>query len=208
MEQEKAEMQESRSASEHAGKSFVSDRSKEETAIVLDFLPNGYHYDERPMYIKTPIAQAVGKGHFILLELVPKKGVHLQPFEEVYIGDGKRDKIHHIVGKMPIGKLTATAKSELEFIIKDIVKKNEKKFIEFFNKAQPLSTRMHQLELLPGLGKKHMWEILEVRQEKPFESFSDLKDRVNLMPDPEKAVIKRILQELEGAEKHKLFVDT
>ena len=208
MEQEKAEMQESRSASEYAGKSFVSDRSKEETAIVLDFLPNGYHYDERPMYIKTPIAQAVGKGHFILLELVPKKGVHLQPFEEVYIGDGKRDKIHHIVGKMPIGKLTATAKSELEFIIKDIVKKNEKKFIEFFNKAQPLSTRMHQLELLPGLGKKHMWEILEVRQEKPFESFSDLKDRVNLMPDPEKAVIKRILQELEGAEKHKLFVDT
>src|SRR3989338_5390777 len=127
-----------------------SERTKEETAIVLDFLPNGYPYDERPMYIKTPIAQAVGKGHFILLELVPKKGIHLQPLEEVYIGEGKRDKIHHIVGKIPVSKLTATAKSGLEFVVKEIVKKNEKKFVDFFNKAQPLSTRMHQLELLPG----------------------------------------------------------
>ena len=98
-----------------------TDRAKEETAVVLDFLPNGYSYDDRPMYMKTPIAQAIGKEHFVLLELVPKKGVHLQPFEEVYIGDGKRDKIHHIVGKMPISKLTATAKSEMEFVIKDIV---------------------------------------------------------------------------------------
>ena len=181
--------------------------SKEETAIVLDFLPNGYPYDERPMYMKTPIAQAIGKGHFVLLELVPKKGIHLQPFEEVYIGDGKRDKIHHIVGKMALAKLTATAKSELEFVIKDIIQKNEARFVEFFNKARPLSTRMHQLELLPGLGKKHMWQILEARDGNEFESFSDLKNKVKLMPDPEKTIVKRILQELEGAEKHKIFVD-
>lgn len=182
--------------------------SKEETAIVLDFLPNGYPYDERPMYMKTPIAQAVGKEHFVLLEMVPKKGIHLQSFEEVYIGDGKRDKIHHILGKIPLSKLTATAKSELEFVIKDVIKKNEKKFIDFFNTARPLSTRMHQLELLPGLGKKHMWQIIEARDEKPFESFSDLKNRVKLMPDPEKTVLKRILQELEGTEKHKIFVES
>ena len=184
-----------------------SQKLKEETALVLDFLPNGYSYDERPMYIKTPIAQAIGKEHFVLLELVPKKGVHVLPFEEVYIGDGKRDRIHHIVGKMPPSKLTPTAKSELEFVVRDIVKKNEKKFIEFFNKARPLSTRMHQLELLPGLGKKHMWQIIETREEKPFESFADLKNRVKLIPDPEKIIVKRILQELEGTEKHKVFVD-
>lgn len=184
----------------------MPERPKEETAIVLDFLPNGYPYDERPLYMKTPIVQAIGMARFVLLELVPKKGIHLQPFEGVYIGEGKRDKIHHIVGKIPVDKLTATAKSELEFVIKDIIQKNEKKFVDFFNKAQPLSTRMHQLELLPGLGKKHMWEIIEVRDEKPFESFSDLKERVKLMPDPEKTVVKRILQELEGNEKHRIFV--
>ena|SRR3989338_31249 len=184
-----------------------NEKIREDTAIVLDFLPNGYSYDDRPMYMKTPIAQAMGKGHFVLLELVPKKGIHLQPFEEVYIGDGKRDKIHHIIGKLGMAKLTATAKSQLEFVIQDIIRKNEKKFVEFFNHAQPLSTRMHQLELLPGLGKKHMWQIIESRQDKPFESFADLKNRVKLMPDPEKAVIRRILQELESTEKHKLFVE-
>ena len=182
-------------------------RTKEESAIVLDFLPNGYALDGRPMYMKTPIAQAMGKEHFVLLELVPKKGMHLQLYEEVYIGEGKRDKVHHIVGKIPVSRLTSTAKSELEFAIKDVVEKNEKRFVDFFNNAMPLSTRMHQIELLPGVGKKHMWEIINAREEKPFDSFEDIKKRVKLIPNPEKLIIKRILGELEGAEKHRLFVD-
>ena len=179
----------------------------EERATVLDFLPNGYPYDKRPSHKKTPIIQALGNDHFTLLELVPKPEVFLQPYEEIYIGEGKRDKVHHILGKLEIDKLTMTARSELEFVIAEYVKKNEIKFIAFFNNAQPLTMRMHQLELLPGLGKKHMWEIIEARKDKPFASFKDLKDRVKLMPDPEKAIIRRIHKELSGAEKHRLFVD-
>lgn len=186
---------------------MLQKKSKEEYAITLDFLPNGYPFDTRPSHRKTPIVQAIGKEHFSLLELVPKKEVFLQPHEEVYIGEGKRDKIHHINGKLILDKLTATAKNELKYIIKDLVHKNEKKFIDFFNNAQPLTTRMHQIELLPGVGKKHMWEILESRKEKSFESFEDIKKRVKLMPDPETTVIKRIMVELTGKEKHKLFVD-
>ena len=180
---------------------------KEENAIVLDFLPHGYPFDKRPSHKKNPVAQALGKTRFVLLELVPKKDIFLQPYEEVYIGEGKRDKIHHIVGKLPLDKLTSTAKTELEFVVKDLVKKNQDKFVKFFNNAQSLTTRMHQLELLPGLGKKHMWEILEKRQEKLFESFDDLKKRIKLMPDPEKIVIKRILAEITGKEKHCLFAE-
>lgn len=180
---------------------------KEEYAIVLDFLPHGYPFDKRPSHKKSAVVQAVGKSRFVLLELVPKKDVFLQPYEEVYIGEGKRDKIHHIMGKLPLDRLTATAKNELDYVVKDIVNKNEKLFIEFFNKAQPLTTRMHQLELIPGLGKKHMWEILEKRKDMLFTGFKDIKSRIKLMPDPEKAVIKRILNEISGKEKHRLFVD-
>ncbi len=180
--------------------------TKEEHAIILDFLPNGYPFDTRPSFKKTPIAQAIGKAHFSLLELVPKKDIFLQPHEDVYIGEGKRDKIHHIIGKINSDKLTRTASEELKHVVQETVSSDEKKFVDFFNKAQPLTTRMHQLELLPGLGKKHMWEILEERKEKDFESFEDLKKRVKLMPDPKSAVIKRILQELTGKEKHCLFV--
>lgn len=180
---------------------------KEEKAIVLDFLQNGYPNDPRPSHKKTPIVQALGLEHFTLLELVPKPGIFLQPMEEIYIGEGKRDKIHHIVGKITLDKLTGTARNEIEYVIKDLVKKNELNFVQFFNKSQPLTTRMHQLELLPGLGKKHMWEIIEERKVKDFDNFDDLKARIKLMPDPEKIIIKRILLELEGNEKHRIFAD-
>lgn len=179
---------------------------KEEYAVILDFLPHGYPMDRRPMHLKTAIAQALGKETLVLLELVPKKDCFLQPHEDVYIGEGKRDKIHHIVGRITPNRLTETAKSELNYIIEEIVNKNEGKFVEFFNKAGPINTRMHQLELLPGIGKRHMVSILESREEKPFANFADIKERVNLLPDPEKTVIKRILLELEGNEKHYLFV--
>ncbi len=180
-------------------------REKEEHAIILDFLPHGYPFDMRPMHQKTSIAQAIGKEHFTLLELIPKKGEFLQPHALVYIGEGKRDKIHHIGGKLLLSKLTQTAKSEVEVIIEQLVKENEQRFVEFFNKAEPLNTRMHQMELLPGIGKRHTEELVNRRSEKPFESFEDIKKRVKLIPNPEKVVMKRIFLELGNGDKHKIF---
>ena len=180
--------------------------SREEQAIVLDFLPNGYPFDTRPSHLKTPIVQAIGTTNFTLLELVPKKDVTMQPMEIAYIGEGKREHIHHINGRIPETKLTRTARAELEFAIKRIVQKEPERFLRFFNLSRPLSTRMHSLELLPGLGKKRMWEILEERRGEPFKDFPDLRARVKLIPDPEVLVTRRILQELSGNEKHMLFV--
>ena len=125
----------------------------------------------------------------------------------MYIGEAKREKIHHINGKIPPTKLTQTAKSELKHVIQELVKKQEDKFVEFFNKAQPVSTRMHVLELLPGVGKKHMWEIVNERKAEPFKNFEDIRHRVKLMPDPITTIVRRIQSELEGKEKHLLFVD-
>lgn len=186
----------------------MKETTKEENAIILDFLPNGYPFDVRPMFKKTSIAQAIGKDHFILLELIPKKDVFLQPYEEVYMGEGKRDSIHHISTRLTLDKLTQTARNELDHILKELIQKNESRFVEFFNKASPINMRRHQIELLPGVGKKHMWEILEKREEKPFESFQDIKNRVKLLPDPEQMIIKRILMELNNEDKHKIFVET
>lgn len=180
---------------------------KEEKAIILDFLANGYPFDKTPSHKKTAIAQAIGTLRFTLLELVPKKDIVLQTHQEVYIGEGKRDDIHHINGKITLNKLTGNARVEMEYVIDDIVKKNESRFVDFFSNSQALSMRMHQLELLPGLGKKHMWEIIDERKGEPFKSFDDIKARVKLMPDPKKLIIKRILKELEGDEKYNIFVD-
>ena len=178
---------------------------KEENVIVLDFLPHGYPFDNQPSYRKTPIVQAIGKDNFILLELVPKKDVFVQPLDEIYIGEGKREKIHHINGRLDVNNLTTTAKSQLKFVVEDLINVKEDRFVDFFNNAQPLTTRMHQIELLPGFGKKHMWEIIDERKGDPFKSLDDLKNRIKLIPDPKKAIAKRIIDELSGLEKHKLF---
>ena len=183
----------------------MQNKRSEEHAIVLDFLVNGY-VDSKPSHLKTSIVQAIGTTNFTLLELVPRKGVFLQPYEKVYVGNDKRDKIHHISGRLFFNKLTSTAKSELEHVVRDIVKENEKRFVEFFNTANPLNTRVHIIELLPGLGKKHMLQIVEQRREADFTSFEDLKKRVKLMPDPDKVISKRIVEELQGKEKYNLFV--
>jgi len=183
----------------------MEETQREENAVVLDFLQHGYPSDTRPAHVKTPVVQAVGKQRFALLELVPKKDVFLQPYEDVYLGEGKRDKIHHIQGKIEYHKLTPTAQAELEHVIREIIEANEQRFVDFFNNAQPLSTRMHQLELLPGLGKKHMWEVVEERKGEPFKSLKELKDRVHLMPDPVKLLVKRIVSEIKGEEKHRIF---
>jgi len=176
---------------------------KEENAIILDYLPNGYPLERKMM----PMAQAIGKKNLILLELVPRRGVSLEVGEEVYIGEGKRDKIYYILGRLHREKLTESAKNQLQEFIGKIVQEREKEFVEFFNKAEAINKRLHQIELLPGFGKRHMQEILKQRKEKEFESFEDMKKRIQNLPDPEKAIQKRILIELINIERHNLFVN-
>ena len=175
---------------------------KEDYAIILDYLPYGYPMGER----MTPIAQAVGIKTLALLELVPRKGIALEVKEKVYIGQDKRDKIYYIAGRLSREKLTETAKIQLQEFISEVVAEQEKKYIDFFNNAQALNTRLHQIELLPGFGKKHTEEILKGRAAKPFESFEDIKARVSNLPDPKKAIEKRLLEELLGRQRFNLFV--
>src|SRR3989338_324520 len=130
---------------------------KDETAIVLEYLPNGYPLERKTM----PLAQAIGENNFTLLELVPRRGITLEPGENVYIGQGKRDKIYYILGKLSQEKLTESAKQQLEEFIKKVVEKKEQEFVDFFNKSEAINKRFHQIELLPGLGERHNLFIKE-----------------------------------------------
>ncbi|PIU62320.1 DUF655 domain-containing protein [archaeon CG_4_8_14_3_um_filter_38_5] len=175
---------------------------KEDYAVVLEFLQHGHPFEGR----RIPTAQVIGKEHLVLLELVPKRNVVLSPMENVYIGPDKRDKVHHVIGKIDYSKLTSTAKINFDKVLESIIDENPKKWIDFFNNARSISIRLHQLEILPGVGKKHMKEILEQREEKPFESFEDISNRISLMPNPKEIIIKRIKMELDNLDKYKLFV--
>lgn len=175
---------------------------KEEYAVILDYLPYGYPVEKQ----NTPLAQAVGVKTYSLLELIPRRGITLSPKEKVYIGPEKRDKIYYIAGRLHKEKLTETAKIQLQEFVESVVGEQEKIFVDFFNSAQAINTRLHQLELLPGFGKKHTKEIMEARKEKAFESFDDIKARVKSIPDPRKAIEKRFLEELIEKQRFNLFV--
>jgi putative nucleotide binding protein len=182
----------------------------EEWAIVLDYLPTGHPEDRTPVYKREPIAIGIGESFLSLLELTPKKGATLISQERVYLGKEGREKIEFIKRRISFDELTPAAKSELDAAIKQIVDKNEARFIEFFNKSGPISVRFHQLELLPGIGNKIMWEVLDERKKKPFESFDDISSRVKALPHPKELIIKRIELELSGERqvgkgKYKIF---
>ena len=99
---------------------------KEEKAIVLDYLPYGYPLENKMM----PVAQVIGIENFTLLQIVPRRGETFEVGEEVYIGEGKREKVQYILGRCPREKLTETAKIQLEEFIHKGVSEDKEKFVK------------------------------------------------------------------------------
>ncbi len=175
----------------------------EEHAYVLDFLPHG-RAGTRPGYRAGATVQVIGEDFFTLLEAIAKEGLVLKPLDRVYVGKEKRDEITYIIGRVGFDELTGSAKMELPSVLEKIVLTRERWFVNFFNTAQAITPRMHSMELIPGIGKKYMWQIINERERKPFESFEDLRKRTEI-PDPAKLIAKRIIEELAGESKYRLF---
>ncbi len=187
-------------------KKEVDKEKLEDYAYVLDFLPYGHPDDKRPIHKREPLAQVVGEKYFTLLEVSIKKGQNPLVMDRLYIGKGERDVVNKVKRKLRYDQLTPAAKSELPYVLEHIVKQQEERFVEFFNKAESITTRLHQLELLPGIGKKTMWAIIEERKKEPFKSFEDIAKRVKGLQHPEKYIVNRIIYELQNPNtKYKLF---
>ncbi|MGD0204514.1 MAG: DUF655 domain-containing protein [Candidatus Bathyarchaeia archaeon] len=182
----------------------------EEYAYVLDFLPHGkpgFRPSGRAGYRAGALIQCVGEEFFTLLEALVKEGLMLKPSDRVYVGKDSREEVTYIIGRIGFEELTASAKAELPSVISLIVKNREKWFVNFFNTTRAVTPRMHALELVPGIGKKYMWQVINERARKPFESFEDLQKRTEL-PNPVKLITKRVMEELDGDSKYRLFTRT
>lgn len=174
----------------------------EEFARVIDFLPDGRAADRE----REPVAQLVGEKYFTLLEVSIKRGIPVTLGQRLYIGKDAREQVEKIKRRIDFNDLTATARNELPLVGRNIIADREAEFVTMFNKAGPISIRLHQLELLPGIGKKHLKEILEARETTPFTSFKDMQARVPLLPDPINLIQTRIAEEITGTTKNFLFV--
>ena len=173
-------------------------------AYVLSVIPpKEYLRDSRPR--GEPIAQGIGESHFTLLEMIPERGVKLNPQERVSIQQNGKGRIDHVKRRILYEDLAPESATELPLVVEMIVTKHEHRFVQFFNEAAPLTTRKHSLQLLPGIGQTLMWAILEERKREPFKTFDDIAARTKLQ-NPKKAVTARVVEELREDVKRWLFV--
>jgi len=178
----------------------------QETAVVLDFLPHGRTEDDRPQYEKEPLAYALDFEEFTLYELITDGDGDISIGDTVDIYDGE---FIQRVSEIEYEDLSGGAKSELDYAVEDVVEDHEQQFVEFFNDAQPITLRLHQLNLLPGIGKKLRNNILDERKRQPFESFEDLESRISGLHNPKEVLVERILEELrEDDLKYRIFART
>lgn len=178
-------------------------RKYEEHAFVLDFNPRGKSSTVRGR--DGIIVTGIGEDRLTLLEILGVPNSEFEIGEKIYIGKEGRTKVLSVLGKLDYEKISSAAQSELEPIVETIVTVNESKFIEYLNKAQPLTPRIHALELIPGIGKTYMKLMLEEREKKIFESYQDLQERVGLK-EPIKHISERIMDEITGQSRMNLFV--
>ena len=183
---------------------FVPPRLYEEYAYVLDYLQHGRTSADKPRHLALPTVQVIGESYFTLLEAEVRAGTQANLHERVYIGKERREKINRIIGRIGYSDLTANAKAELLPVLKKLIINQEQRFVTFFNNSQAITPRMHALELLPGIGKKSMWQIINAREKKAFSNFKDIENRTSI-GDPVKVIAKRILDELGGGEKYRIF---
>jgi len=183
-----------------------SQKRFEDYAYVLDYLAHGKAGISKGVFRAEPLVQLMGETYFTLLEATPRSGSILSQGMRVYIGkEQPRQVISHILGRVNYNDLTPAAKAELPFVIEEAIKNNEVRFVNFFNTAHAVTPRMHSLELIPGIGKKYAWTILDMRERHPFQNLQDVRERTQL-PDPVKLLVRRIMEELtEEDPKYRLF---
>jgi putative nucleotide binding protein len=178
-------------------------RKYEEYAYILDFTQRGKSTTVRGR--EGIIIQAIGEERLTLLELLGFQNMNFDVGERVYIGREGRDKVMSVLGRLEYNLISQSAKNDLTNIVEKIVTANEKRFIDYINAAQPITPRIHALELIPGIGKTYMMTIIKERDKKKFESFTDIQNRVGLR-DPAKLIAKRIIDEIAGEARMNLFV--
>ena len=178
-------------------------RKYEEYAYVLDFISQGK--SKTVHGIGWVIVIALGEERLTLLEILGVDDSTFDIGEKIYIGKDGRTNVQSVLGKLDYEQITGTAQSELENVVNTIVTKNEQRFVDYINNAQPLTPRKHSLELIPGIGKTYLKLIIEQIEKQKFLNYKDMEERAGLK-EPVNHLSKRILEEITGETQFRLFV--
>jgi putative nucleotide binding protein len=176
-------------------------------AIVLDFFPNGRSEGGPQRYDRQPLGYALGTQDFWLYQIVFEEDSDVGIGDEVVVEPREEREGIQYLERVEYEDVSGGAQSELEYVIEDMIEEAEDRFVEFFNDAQPITLRLHQLNLLPGIGKKLRRNILDERKRQPFQDMEDLEMRVSGLHDPKDILAERIVEEIRDDDlKYRIFV--
>ena len=165
--------------------------------IILDILLHGHPEEDKPSWSKTSLAQVITFPDFVLYEVKINRDSDIKVQEKnSYEEFVRQNKLRDVIKKIDYNDLTNTSKALIQPILEQEVMNYEEEFINFFNNSTAITPRMHALKLLPGVGQKHMWEILDARNRQKFTTFQDISDRTSIS-HPAKLIAQRIIKELE-----------
>ncbi len=181
-------------------KSHFKDLGK---SFVIDFYPHGKSLSHRRSEDYNPLVVVVTAEEFQFYDAILTVGSEFSVDEDLLLSPRNRHIIR--LNQIRYSQLSSSALTNLPAAIKKIVITYESRYVTFFNQAHPLTSQMHQLQLLPGIGQKRLWSILEARKTNLFSSFSDFSKRTNIS-DPISIFTNRILLELEDSPKYLLFI--
>jgi putative nucleotide binding protein len=163
--------------------------------VVLDYLPFGRPDDDRPRDQTPTLVHALG-GSFALLECTLSGDRVLEAGDRLEL----EGELVASTREIEYDDLTSNARDNLRTAVESVVDADERRFVDFYNDAQPITTRLHSLDLLPGIGKKLRNNVLDERKRGPFESFADVKDRVAGLHNPREVIVDRVMEELREEE--------
>ncbi|MEB3755705.1 MAG: DUF655 domain-containing protein [Desulfurococcales archaeon] len=154
--------------------------------------------------VDTAIAESVAKevGRFSSVKVFNDPSV-LSKYIEAFGFSPRVIDTHRI--PLKYDDLTTVAKDNLKEALKKIIRMREKIFIEFYNTAEPISLRLHTLELLKGIGQRTLREFLNERKKRGrFKNFDEISSI--LRSDPVEMIADKIVAELKGEDRYYIFV--
>jgi putative nucleotide binding protein len=179
---------------------MVEESAQEEWVRMLTERPADRDEDD------SRYVQAVGESGFMLLELAAAEDADLSPGDRLAVEGAA---FNSVTRRLTYQTLTQDAQDRLKATIAAIIGDNEQRFIGWYNNAQPIGLRKHQLDVLPDIGDKRREAIIDAQRQRPFVDFADLETRVDSLYDPQALLVERALTELREVEeaRYKLLVN-
>ncbi|MDA7941670.1 MAG: DUF655 domain-containing protein [Nitrosopumilus sp.] len=169
---------------------------------MLDFNPRGRSLVSRGR--SGALAVVIGEGRLVLLEVETRPGASPSPGDRMRLSGADGPGEARVVGRVEYRRLPRHVQNLVGGIVEQIVRSSEARFVDYVNRAGPVSQRAHALEMIPGVGSTVFRVILDERGRAPFSSYKDIEERTGLR-DPAGRLAERMTEEVEGRTRVSLF---